>query len=181
MEAVITLVIAIIAIVAHIIKNMQESAQAKQVDVEKEDNEELVILTRPKPNKQGKPMKTGKQRPSGLHSLGDSLGGLGSEPTKRQALSKKLSPQGEGQRFEADPGTLDAMRIVAPTFDPIVKPELESITGIYEEGAMFSETTKPAITLNIADYLAKPEGIIHAVILAEVLNRPDWSNSRFRG
>jgi hypothetical protein len=88
-----------------------------------------------------------------------------------------LSPQGEGQRFDADPGTLDTARIVAPTIDPTVKPELESITGIYEEGAVFAEKSKSAITLNIADFFAKPEGIVHAVVLAEILNRPLWQET----
>jgi hypothetical protein len=92
-------------------------------------------------------------------------------------LSKKLSPQGEGQRFETAPGTLDTAQIVAPTIDPSMKPELESITGIYEEGAVFAERAKPAIALNIADFLAKPEGIVQAVIFAEIFNRPAWQET----
>jgi len=91
------------------------------------------------------------------------------------ALTKKLSPQGEGQRFEADPGTLDTTHIVTPSFDPSVKPELESITGIYENEATSIEgQSVSAITLNIADWLTKPETICHAIILAEILNRPAW-------
>jgi hypothetical protein len=58
-----------------------------------------------------------------------------------------------------------------------VKPELESITGIYEEGVTFTDRSKSAITLNIAESLAKPEGIVQAVILAEIFNRPAWQET----
>ena len=166
-----TLIIVILMIVAHIIKAMKESAAAKQQEPDS-DEDELVIISRPKPVKQP---QGNKQRSRVRQSLGESLDS--SVPQKRQALSKKLSPQGEGQRFETAPGTLDASQIVASTIDPSMKPELESITGIYEEGAMFAERSKPAITLNIADFLAKPEGIVQAVILAEILNRPAWQET----
>jgi hypothetical protein len=166
-----TLIIVILMIVAHIIKAIKESAVAKQQQPDG-DEEELVIISRPKPVKL--PLGN-KQRSHVRHSVGETL--ESSSPKKRQALSKKLSPQGEGQRFETAPGTLEAARIVAPTIDPSMKPELESITGIYEEGAVFAERSKPAITLNIADFLAKPEGIVQAVILAEIFNRPAWQET----
>ena len=173
--SIITLVIMILVIIAQIIKNIKESAEtAKQQKPDTE--EELVIIARPKPGKQA---KTNKRRSLTRQPLGDGLSILSDDtkPTKRQALSKKLTPQGEGQRFDADPGTLDAAHIVAPTFDSTVKPELESITGIYEEGVVYGEKSKSAaITFDIVDYLAKPEGIIHAVILAEILKRPAWQN-----
>ena len=171
-QAIITLIIAIIAIVAHIIKSMKEAAQVQQSPVQADEDDDLVLIAHPNPGRQNKPQKTYRQRLIEQQSFGDSLSISAS--SKRQALSKKLTPQGEGERFEVDPGTLDTGHIVAPTIDPTVKPELESITGIYEEGAVFTEKSKPAITLNVADYLAKPEGIIHAVILAEILNRPAW-------
>ena len=167
MEGIITLIFVILMIVAHVIKAIKESSEAaKQQPPSKE---ELVIVTRPKPGKQS---KVNKQRSLVRQPLGDTSDVY--SPHKQQALSKRLTPQGEGQRFEADPGTLDAASIVAPTIDPSVKPALESITGIYEEGALFADRSKPAFTLNIAECLAKPEGIIQAVVLAEVLNQPAW-------
>ncbi|MDR0328495.1 MAG: hypothetical protein LBI05_09395 [Planctomycetaceae bacterium] len=173
---IITLIFAIIMIVAHILKAIRESAEAaKQQQNPDPEDEELVLISRPNPVRQTKPMKpmkANKQRLTDRQPL-DSF-----DAPKRQALSRKLSPQGEGERFEADPGTLDPSRIVAPTIDPTVKPELESITGIYEEGALFADRSQPAIALNLADYLAKPEGIIHAVIFAEILNRPAWLVTR---
>ena len=179
MEGLIGFIIAILMIIAQIIKSIKESANAaKQQNVETNDDydEELVIIAQPKTVKQAK--KVNKQRSSTRQSLGGGLSILDNKPKsgKRQALSKNLSPQGEGQRFDAAPGTLDTAHIVAPTFDSTVKPELDSITGIYEEGAVYTEQSKSAITLNIADCFTKPEGIIQAVILTEILNRPAWKS-----
>ena len=179
---IITLIFAILMIVAHIINSIKGSAEAaKQPPPDSDINEEApVMVTRPKPDKQSNPLKVAKQRSLVRQPLGERLNSWNegdSKPSKRQALSKKLSPQGEGQRFDTDPGTLDTARIVAPTIDPAVKPELESFTGIYEEGATFADKSKPVLTLNIADYFAKPEGIVQAVILAEILNRPAWQES----
>ena len=173
--SIITLVIMILVIIAQIIKNIKESAEAAQKQ-RPDEEEELVIIARPKSGKQAKP---GKQRSLTRQPLDDGMSILSgdSKPAKRQALSKKLSPQGEGQRFDADPGTLDTEHLVSPTFDSTVKPELESITGIYEEGTVYGEKSRPAaITVNMADYLAKPEGIVHAVIFAEILKHPAWQN-----
>jgi hypothetical protein len=167
MEGIITLILVILMIVARVIKAVKETAGIVKQPPPPE--EELVIITRPKPVKKS---KASMQRTLVRQPLEDTLD-ISVQP-KRQALSQKLNPQGEGQRFDADPGTLDTERIVAPKIDPSVKPELESITGIYEEGAVFADRSRPAITLNIADFLAKPEGIIQAVIFAEVLNQPAW-------
>ena len=176
MEGLIGLIIAIIVIVTQIIKSINESANAaKQQPTDTED--ELIIIAQPRPTKQVK--KVNKQRSITRQPLGDGLSILDDDPKpgKRQALSKKLSPQGEGERFGVDPGTLDTAHIVSPTFDSSVKPELESITGIYEEGAVYAEKSgQTAVTLNIADCFAKPEGIVQAVILAEILNRPAWQS-----
>jgi len=177
---IITLIFAIIVIVTHIIKAIRESAEAAKQSPPDLDDDELVLVSRPKPGKQSKQSKGTKQRSLARQPLGegwDSLSDRDSQPSQRQALSKKLSPQGEGQRFDADPGTLDSAHIIAPTIDSTVKPELESITGIYEEGVVFADKSKPAVTLNLADYLVKPEGIVHAVILSEILKRPAWQES----
>ena len=174
-QAIFALIVLIIMVATHIIKSIKEHAEAaKQPDAD----DGLVIMTQPKkpvkqPQKPNRVVRSAERQPwRDERSVFDA-----SEAPlpKRRALSKELAPQGEGLRFETDPGTLDITHIVAPTIDPTVKPELDSITGIYEEGAQFADKSNPAVTLNIADYLAKPEGIIHAIILAEILNRPAWS------
>jgi hypothetical protein len=183
-----TIIVAIIIIVAHIIKAIRENANAAKQSPPDRDEEQLPFVTRPKSSKQPKP----SQQPSKHYSKGTKQRSLtrqplgegwdisddgNTRPSQRLALSKALSPQGEGHRFDADPGTLDTAHIVAPTIDPMVNPQLESITGIYEEGAMFADRSQSAITLNIADLFAKPEGIVQAVLFSEILKRPDWKES----
>ena len=176
MDQIIGGIIFILLIIAHIIKSIRDAAP-QQPDATKEKNSGVVIITQPKQSKQPpKPSKPSKQRLAERSVFDDTR----TEPNRQKALVKKLSPQGEGQRFEVDPGTLDSGNIVAPTFDLAMKPELESITGIYEQGVTFSESTQPAITLNIADWLAKPEGICQAVLFAEILNRPAWQDTSWR-
>lgn len=92
---------------------------------------------------------------------------------KRRSLSRELAPQGEGARFETAPGTLDANRIVAPTVEPTVKPTLESMTGIYEAAPTATELGDQPLTLDIQRLIVRPEGIRQAVILAEILKRPE--------
>jgi len=175
-SSIIALIFMILMIMAHIIKSIRESAelarqqQRQQQQSVDDDDDDLVLMLHPKPSKP--PKAAAKQRSSVRQPLGEPLRRSDPPPAKRQALTKRLAPQGEGERFAADPGTLDTAQIVAPTVDPTVKPELESITGIYEEGAQFNDWSKSAITLDIADYFTKPGGVIHAVILAEILNPP---------
>jgi len=186
---IITVIFVIIMIIAHIIKAIKESAEAVKQPSPEIEEEELVIVNRPKPDKQSKSpkqLKSSRQSKESKHRsltrqpLGEGWDTLDDGDTRqshRLALSKKLAPQGEGHRFDADPGTLDSAQIVAPTIDPTVRPQLDSITGIYEEGALFADRSQSAITLNIADYFAKPEGIVHAVLLSEILKRPAWQES----
>jgi hypothetical protein len=91
---------------------------------------------------------------------------------KRKALSRELSPLGEGARIEADPGTLDGRQIVASTVESTVKPELESITGIYETTAIPAEQNVQ--TLDLQKALLQPGGIRQGVIWSEILRRPEW-------
>ena len=128
---IIVVIFVIIMIISHLVKNIRDAAEvAKQQQRQTDAEEDIVIITQQKPNK---PPKAIKQRPPVRQPLVDTL--RSSEPSsqKRQALSKKLGTQGEGQRFEVAPGTLDASQIIAPTIDPTVRPDLGSITGIYEE------------------------------------------------
>ena len=173
---IVVVVFVVMMIIAHLVKSIREAAEAaKQQQQQAKADEDIVIITQQKPTKSQKAVK---QRPPVRQPLGDTLSLSDSPSQKRQALSKRLGTQGEGQRFEVAPGTLDASQIVAPTIDPTVRPDLGSITGIYEEGAQVGRRTGAAISLNIADYLAKPEGVIQAVILAEILNRPAWQESQ---
>ena len=173
MDQIIGGLIFILLIIAHIIKSIRDAAP-QQPDGKKGKDSDVVIVTQPKPSRQpAKPPKPSKPRLAERSIFEDAR----AEPNRQKTLVKKLSPQGEGQRFAVEPGTLDAGNIVAPTFDPSVKPELDSITGIYEQGVTFGESARPAITLNIAGWLAKPEGICQAVLFAEILNRPAWLDS----
>ena len=178
-QAIFALIVLIIMVVTQIIKSIKENAEAAKHQKSDTDSD-LVIITQPKrPVKQTQRISKAV-RPAERQSWRDERSVFdtpGTASPKRQALTKELAPQGEGLRFEADPGTLDAANIVAPTIDPTVKPELDSLTGIYDEGAQFADKSKPAVTLNIADYLTKPEGIVHAIILAEILNRPALQES----
>ena len=171
MDQIIGAIIFILLIIAHIIKSIRDAAPPQQPNAKKEQADELVVVARPKPSKQ--PTKPSRQRLAERSVFENTR----AEPPRQTSLVKKLSPQGEGQRFAVDPGTLDAANIVASTIDPTVKPELDSITGIYEQGVSFSESVPPAITLNIADWLARPEGICQAVLCAEILNRPAWQET----
>ena len=184
--SIIALIFAIIMIVSHILKSIKEASEAaklKQNPVKADAADDDLIIIPPK-KKQAK----AKPRPVGRPSMRDSYSFPDSsfsnrKPSDRQfserpqALTKKLSPQGVGHRFEADPGTLDPSQIVSPTIDPTVKPDLYSMTGIYEECVLFGDRSKPTIALDIAGCFAKPEGVIQAVILAEILNRPAFAGS----
>ena len=176
MESIIALIFAIIMILTHIIKSVREHAEAAKHQ-QPETEEEVVIIrpTRPiNPPKSNKQWFTDEQPSKGLRSVFDEPK---AEPSRHKALAKKLAPQGEGQRFAVDPGTLDASNIVASTIDPTVKPDLGSITGIYEQqsaAARATRRTAPTVEVNLFDSLTRPGGICQAIILAEVMNRPAW-------
>ena len=172
--SILALIFAIIMIVTHIIKSIRESAEIAKRQPPDTDDDELVIMRPNKPVKQQQKTNRPEQLSRGLRSVFDESQ---NESSRKKALVKKLSPQGEGHRFAVDPGTLDTASIVAPTIDPTVKPELGSITGIYEQqdAAMrAARRSAPALELSLFDSLQRPEGICQAVILAEILNRPAW-------
>lgn len=178
--SIIILIFAIIMIVTNIIKSIKENAGIAKHQQPEAADDELVIIRPNKPIKQiqkphkqrlaeGKPVKVLPSQPSILEDMS-------TESAQKKALVKKLAPQGEGHRFVADPGTLDTSNIVASTIDPTVKPGLGSITGIYEQDVAIGATqqTVPMLELNLLDGLRKPEGICHAIIFAEIMNRPAW-------
>ncbi|MDR2706959.1 MAG: hypothetical protein LBC02_14365 [Planctomycetaceae bacterium] len=92
----------------------------------------------------------------------------------RGTLSRELAPQGEGTRFETATGTFDPSQIVAPTIEPTVKPTLESMTGIYEALPTSSELQPQLLTFDVHKLIASPEGIRQAVLLSEILKRPNF-------
>jgi len=184
MEQIIGAVIFLIIIIAQIIKSIRESSLQQQPKANN-GGDELILTNSSKSGKQQptKQTKPTKQRPPERQVWRSELVRRDersvfdvprTESPRHSALVKELSPQGEGHRFAVDPGTFDTTNIVAPSIDPMVKPQLDSITGIYEQGVTFGETAKPAITLNLAEWLSKPEGICQAVIFAEIMNRPAW-------
>lgn len=181
MDQLIGVIIFILIAVAQVIKAIKEAAADKNLKTKTKKNDDRIDVSRPKQSQQpGRQSKSSKQRLSHQPPLPEKrnvLRDTNADSSPQKALVKRLTPQGEGKRFEADPGTLDTGRILAPTIDPTVRPELESMTGIYEQGVMFADSSASAMTLDVANLLTKPEGIVHAVILAEILNRPAWQES----
>ncbi|MDR3196422.1 MAG: hypothetical protein LBU34_01015 [Planctomycetaceae bacterium] len=93
----------------------------------------------------------------------------------RGTLSRELAPQGEGSRFETTTGTLNSSQIITPSITPTVKPTLESMTGIYETPpSSFEFQQSLTLALDINNIIASPEGLRHAVILSEILKRPNF-------
>jgi len=176
--SIIAVIFAILMIVTHIIKTMRENAEAAKQKPETPEDEVIVI----RPNKPIKQQQPNKQRLADSQPPKGGLRSVFDEPKKvssrQQALVKTLSTQGEGHRFDADPGALNISNIVAPTIDPTVKPDLGSMTGIYEQqsGAARAATrrTAPTVEVNLLSGLMKPEGLCQAIIFAEIMNRPAW-------
>lgn len=102
--------------------------------------------------------------------------GSGNEGSRnrKSVLTRELAPQGEGRRFEADPGTLNTTNLVAPSIESSVMPILESMTGIYDAAPASSEQQDQPLTLDIQKLITKPDGIRQAIILSEILKRPEF-------
>ncbi|MDR0521042.1 MAG: hypothetical protein LBH00_04210 [Planctomycetaceae bacterium] len=165
-EVIIGAVIFLLYLAANILSAMQEAKktagqkQAAGKNTPLPENGEVIIRQKP-----AKP----KRKRESLELV------LEPEDTPRAVptLVRQLPPQGEGRRFDAAPGTFDAAAVVAPSIDPSVKPQLESITGIYEQAANtpYSSASSP---VNIAEWLARPENIRQAVITAEIFGTKKW-------
>jgi len=98
---------------------------------------------------------------------------LEDEPVRRRGtLSKELNPLGEGNRIQSAPGTLNAPQLAASTLQSNIKPELESLTGIYDIAADSSE--QKIQPLDLSKMLTHPDGIRQGIIWAEILKRPNW-------
>lgn len=101
------------------------------------------------------------------------------EQRNRGVLSRELAPQGVGQRFDVDPGTLDTSHLENASLEPTVRPTLDSMTGIYEAAPVSEESPDQPLTLDIQRLMARPEGVRQAIILAEILKRPDYEDTKF--
>lgn len=149
-------------------KQKREAAESEPVDelVYTDYNEQNRELATPKQSEVVRQRKRPRSKASGAEETSEGR-------SKRRTLSRELAPQGESARFDAAPGTLDADRIVAPSVEPTVKPTLESMTGIYEATPTVTELGDQPLTLDIQKLIARPEGIRQAIILAEILRRPE--------
>ena len=95
-------------------------------------------------------------------------------PTRGTPLVRELAPQGEGSRFDAQPGTLDASQILAPSIEPTVQPTLESMTGIYDAPPGGEQNAQTPLAVDIFRMLTTPGGVRQAVVLSEILRRPEY-------
>jgi hypothetical protein len=136
----------------------------------KESDQELAELIemegQPKPHRERKP-------PSRKQVVSNETVSEKRERKVRKAFRRELAPQDESARFVAVPGTLDKSQLVAPTIEPTVKPTLKSMTGIYDESPTSYEIPPQPLTLDIQNLIARPEGVRQAIILAEILKRPE--------
>jgi hypothetical protein len=142
------------------------SKKSTQQDSDAESDDYLSL--------QPKPRKERKRSSKKQSVLKETVISADNNRKIRGTLSRELAPQGEGTRFEAAPGTLDESQIVAPSVEPTVKSMLESMTGIYEASPTSSEPQSQPLTLDIQKLIAKPEGVRQAIILAEILKRPNY-------
>lgn len=124
---------------------------------------ETAAAKRPTKNK-GRRRKQPKEREYVLE--------LEDEPVRRRGtLNKELNPLGEGNRIEAAPGTLHTPQLAAATLRTKIKPELESLTGIYDIAPDSSE--QKIQPLDLSKMLTQPDGIRQGIIWAEILKRPN--------
>ena len=95
-------------------------------------------------------------------------------PAHGTPLVRELAPQGEGSRFDVRPGTLDGTLILTPSVEPTVQPTLESMTGIYDAPPGGEQAAQTPLAVDIFQMLTTPGGIRQAVVLGEILKRPEF-------
>ena len=123
--------------------------------------EESGVRPRPKPAKKRKPTEL-------VLELDDDRSARGSP------LVRELAPQGEGARFDASPGTFDSSLALTPSVEPTVQPTLDSMTGIYDAPPDSEHLAQTALAVDIYQMLTTPSGIRQAVVLGEILKRPEY-------
>jgi type IV secretory pathway VirB10-like protein len=160
MESIIGSIIAILYVVYAIYN-------AVQSEKNKPKTEPLVIVEE-RPKKINKQPKRTKQNAAGTPRLQAKP-----EHVKRQSLRKTLSPQGEGSRFDAAPGTLDTSALVTPSVEVTVNPQLGSLTDIYEQAQTYNDSVSgTADAAGLQRFLTSVDDIRSAVILAEIFGPP---------
>ena len=93
-------------------------------------------------------------------------------PQREERLANALQPQGVGARFDASPGTFDGAQIVASSVVPTINPILDSMTGAFDDHAQTNVRLKD--NLGLRQLLTTPQGIRQAVVLSEIMKRPDF-------
>ena len=143
-------------------KDLKEKLlDAFQTAVAEEPREEPVV--RPRPKKERK-----RKQPELVMETDNEF------PTRGTPLVRELAPQGEGSRFDAKPGTLDSSQILSPSVEPTVQPTLESMTGIYDAPPGGESSAQALLTVDLFRVLTTPNGVRQAVVLGEILRRPDF-------
>ncbi|GHT14998.1 hypothetical protein FACS1894170_12420 [Planctomycetales bacterium] len=158
MESIIGSIVAILYVV-YAIYNAVQSEKSKQ-------KTEPLVIVEERPKKINNQPKRTKKSAVGAQRLTPKP-----EPIKRQPLIRTLMPQGEGSRFDAAPGALDTSSIVSSAVEATVQPQLESLTGIYEQVQPYNESggTNAA---GLPRFLTSMEDIRSAVVLAEIFGPP---------
>ncbi|MDR1480638.1 MAG: hypothetical protein LBJ00_17055 [Planctomycetaceae bacterium] len=128
-------------------------------------DQEIVFTSKPSDQKKKRNPKRSQPKISNDYNTNST----NNQKEPRRALVRELPKQGHGARFEAAPGTLSSVQLT-PQVEATVKPELDSLTGIYDQTADDNNTSQN--TINLINLLSTPEGIREAIILSEILNRP---------
>ncbi|MDR2169314.1 MAG: hypothetical protein LBP59_04160 [Planctomycetaceae bacterium] len=147
----------------------------QNVNIEQSEQQEIIFVSKAREKKKRNLRKPQPDIPTEF--INDNAN---DQKITRKALARELPQQGQGTRFDAAPGTLNAIQL-APTVEVTVKPELESLTGIYEQNAQNVNIDQkninnlnPQNIINLNELLLTPDGIRNAVILSEILNRPNF-------
>ncbi|MDR2761737.1 MAG: hypothetical protein LBB88_03950 [Planctomycetaceae bacterium] len=139
------------------------------IPVRQNNEQEIIYTSRPSEKKK---RNLRKPQPQISSEIINAL--PNDQKNTRKSLARELPTQGQGTRFEASPRTLNTT--LASTVETNVNPDLESLTGIYEQPAQNAANSgnPKTLTININDLLSTPEGIRNSIILSEIINRPNW-------
>jgi FtsZ-interacting cell division protein ZipA len=184
MSSIVGIIIFIIILVARVMAGNRQEAETQLQEKNKKrrepqndmsfsnsglsDEQEVVFVT--KPSEQKKRRNLRKPQPYLQNEIVDNT--ESSRKDKRKSLTRELPQQGQGSRFEAAPGTLTSIQLT-PQVEAKVKPELDSLTGIYDPKEQDDNAAKQ-LQINLIELLTTPEGIRNSIILSEILNRPNF-------
>ncbi|MDR2344816.1 MAG: hypothetical protein LBE18_02005 [Planctomycetaceae bacterium] len=139
-------------------------------------NVEQDIIYKSKPSENKRKRNFRKSQPQIPNEIISTTNYVSNESkSQRKVLSRELPQQGQGVRFNAAPGTLNT--VLAPSVEATVNPELESLTGIYDQPELDTNNNNivsDTIKFSLNDFLTTPDGIKNSFILSEILNRPKF-------